>query len=78
MTSRLDIIKSNFITGFEWCGDRLPYPDADIKGDTFPMTWADDGEIYTSAGDPLLGRKPLRVGCRKVQRWTNRLYNNQG
>jgi hypothetical protein len=28
--------------------------DADFKvnGDTYPCTWADDGEIYTSAGDP--------------------------
>lgn len=26
-------------------------------GDTFPMTWADDGEIYASAGDPAWGGK---------------------
>ena len=26
-------------------------------GDTFPMTWADDDEIYTSAGDPNWGAK---------------------
>jgi hypothetical protein len=26
-------------------------------GDTFPMTWADDGEIYASAGDPNWGAK---------------------
>jgi len=47
--------KSGFIKGFEWCGDRLPYPEADVKGDTFPLTWAEDGEIYTSAGDPNWG-----------------------
>lgn len=28
-----------------------------IHGDTFPMTWADDGEIYASAGDPGWGGK---------------------
>jgi Domain of unknown function (DUF4185) len=27
------------------------------RGDTFPMTWADDGEIYSSAGDPNWGGK---------------------
>ncbi len=27
------------------------------RGDTFPMTWADDGHIYTSSGDPHWGRK---------------------
>ena len=26
-------------------------------GDTFPMTWADDDQIYTSAGDPNWGHK---------------------
>ena len=49
------IPRSTVIRGFEWLGDRLPYPDADIKGDTFPLTWAEDDEIYTSAGDPLWG-----------------------
>jgi hypothetical protein len=28
-----------------------------IHGDTYPMTWADDGEIYASAGDPNWGGK---------------------
>jgi hypothetical protein len=28
-----------------------------IHGDTFPMTWADDGELYASAGDPNWGGK---------------------
>ena len=55
MAGSLLSVKSDFIKGFEWCGDRLPYPEADIKGDTFPMTWAEDGDIYTSAGDPNWG-----------------------
>jgi hypothetical protein len=28
-----------------------------VHGDTFPMTWADDDKIYTSAGDPSWGGK---------------------
>lgn len=28
-----------------------------VHGDSFPMTWADDDEIYTSAGDPVWGEK---------------------
>ena len=53
--SKFSFIKSKYIKGFEWCGDRLPYPVIEVKGDSFPMTWADDGEIYTSAGDPGWG-----------------------
>ena len=46
---------STVISGLEWLSERMPYPELDIKGDTFPMTWADDGEIYTAAGDPGWG-----------------------
>ncbi|MBN1809609.1 MAG: DUF4185 domain-containing protein [Planctomycetes bacterium] len=28
-----------------------------VRGDTYPMTWADDDEIYTSSGDPSWGGK---------------------
>jgi hypothetical protein len=55
MINRIDIPRSDLIRGLEWCGERIGYPEPDIKGDTFPMTWAEDGEIYTSAGDPLWG-----------------------
>jgi len=51
----ISIPRSTCIARFEWRGDRLGYGDPDIKGDTYPMTWADDGEICTSAGDPLWG-----------------------
>lgn len=51
----LRIPKSAVIRSLEWAGDRVPYPDPEIKGDTFPMTWADDDEIYAAAGDPLWG-----------------------
>jgi len=49
------IPKSTFIKGIEWLSDRIPYGDLDVKGDTYPMTWGADGEIYSSAGDPLWG-----------------------
>lgn len=55
MSSFFNIPKSTIIKGIEWVSGRMPYPDPDIKGDTYPMTWADDGEIYTAAGDPLWG-----------------------
>ncbi|MBE3123740.1 MAG: hypothetical protein IMZ55_19460 [Acidobacteria bacterium] len=51
--------KSDRIKGIEWLGGRIGYGEPDIKGDTFPLTWADDGEIYTSAGDPLWGPFPV-------------------
>jgi len=41
-------------------GPVVPYFDKagyQIHGDTFPMTWADDDEIYASAGDPNWGGK---------------------
>lgn len=46
---------SDYIKGFEWCEEAVGYPEQDIKGDTYPMTWAEDGEIYTSSGDPCWG-----------------------
>jgi len=55
MDTHFSLPKSTIIRDFEWIGERIPYPETDIKGDTYPMTWADDGEIYTSAGDPQWG-----------------------
>jgi len=55
MDTRFSIPKSTFIQSFEWTGERISYPEVDVMGDTYPMTWADDDEIYTSAGDPLWG-----------------------
>lgn len=49
------IPKSKVIKGLEWTGDRISYPDASVRGDTYPMTWAADDNIYTSAGDPAWG-----------------------
>jgi hypothetical protein len=55
MNAKFAIARSNYIRGFEWTGERISYADPAVQGDTFPMTWADDGEIYTSAGDPMWG-----------------------
>lgn len=55
MAKFLTIPQSTTIKGLEWRSERIPYGEHDVKGDTFPMTWADDGEIYTSAGDPCWG-----------------------
>ncbi len=55
MINPTNLPESPILSGFEWLGERIGYPDSEIKGDTFPMTWADDDEIYTSAGDPLWG-----------------------
>ncbi|MHB1484220.1 MAG: hypothetical protein ACYCYI_06105 [Saccharofermentanales bacterium] len=57
---------SSFIKGLEWIEERIPYPEAEIKGDTFPMTWAEDGEIYTSAGDPLWGESMDGLDFEKI------------
>ena len=47
--------KSDVIKGFRWIGERIAYPEKEIKGDTYPMTWASDGEMYASSGDPIWG-----------------------
>ncbi len=47
--------KSRFFSSFEWTGPRVPYREPEIRGDTYPITWADDNELYASSGDPLWG-----------------------
>jgi len=55
---RIALPRSRHIAGLDWVGERIPYPEAEVKGDTYPMTWGDDDEIYTSAGDPNWGETP--------------------
>ncbi len=55
MQPHFSIPRSTFIKSLEWTGERLPYPEPKIMGDTYPITWADDGEMYASSGDPLWG-----------------------
>jgi hypothetical protein len=45
--------RSQVVTGFEWLGEQIPYAEPGKRGDTFPLTWAADDAIYTSAGDPV-------------------------
>jgi hypothetical protein len=66
MSTRLAIPASDLIAGIEWLGEALPYSEPEIKGDTFPMTWADDDQIYASAGDPLWGESRSGLDVRKL------------
>jgi hypothetical protein len=50
--SIVDFPKSKVIRGFEWLGPSVPYPETNKRGDTFPITWASDDNLYTSACDP--------------------------
>ena len=45
----INIPRSPVIAAWEWTGDRLSYADPAVKGDTYPLTWADDDAIYASA-----------------------------
>jgi hypothetical protein len=45
--------RSKVFKGIEWLSDVVSYPEIDKRGDTFPVTWSDDDDIYTSAGDPV-------------------------
>jgi len=47
--------KSPVFAGLEWTGPRVSYPKLEIRGDTYPITWADDNELYASSGDPQWG-----------------------
>jgi len=49
---KFNIPRSTFFSSFEWTGERTHYPEPGIKGDTYPITWGDDDELYTSSGDP--------------------------
>ncbi len=51
--SILDIPRSRAFRGIEWLSEQVPYPEPEKRGDTFPVTWAGDDNIYTSAGDPV-------------------------
>lgn len=48
--------KSKVIKGLEWTSERYSYPIYKVLGDTYPMTWGPDGEIYASSGDPGWGQ----------------------
>ena len=65
MRDRIVTPKSDLIRGIEWTGERVSYPVEEIKGDTFPMTWADDDEIYTASGDPNFGPSPQGLDVQK-------------
>lgn len=47
--------QTQIIQGLEWLSERVPYREAGVTGDTFPITWGEDDILYTSAGDPQWG-----------------------
>ncbi len=47
-----EIPRSEKIRSLEWTGDRIPCATANVRGDTHPMAWAADGELYIGTGDP--------------------------
>lgn len=63
--SILTVPRSSILRGIEWLSEAVPYPEPDKRGDTFPVTWAADDNIYTSAGDPVWPDKDsgLDVEC---------------
>ncbi len=64
--SSLAIPRSSVLKGIEWLGDQIPYPEPGKKGDTFPLTWAADDNIYTSAGDPVWPNKPSGLDVERL------------
>lgn len=49
-THPTEIPRSNI--EFDWIGDRIPCASPKVRGDTHPLTWADDDGIYVGTGDP--------------------------
>ncbi len=45
-----EILRSNI--EMDWIGDRIPCASKYVRGDTHPLTWAADNEIYVGTGDP--------------------------
>jgi len=37
---------------FDWIGPRIPTATPLVRGDTYPITWADDNGLYSGSGDP--------------------------
>ena len=37
---------------FDWTGERIACATPGVRGDTHPLAWADDDEIYVGTGDP--------------------------
>ncbi len=57
------------IKGLTWISERIPYPETSVTGDSYPMTWADDDNIYASSGDPMWGECGQDTGL-DVERFT--------
>jgi len=58
------IPRSKTIRSVDWLSDLIRIKDPKALGDTHPMTWAADDEIYVGTGDP--GYCELENGERKL------------
>jgi hypothetical protein len=71
MSRRFPVPESRLITGIEWIGDAIPYEGTvggeRVRGDTYPVTWAADGELYTAAGDPHWGASRWGLDVERVR-----------
>jgi Domain of unknown function (DUF4185) len=65
--SRVDLPVSPIIKRFEWTGPTVAYPEPEKRGDTFPVTWAADDRLYTSAGDPVWPDKDSGLDCECIE-----------
>ena len=45
------IPRSRTLVSLEWLGDRIPVATQGVRGDTYPMAWGRDGEVYLGTGD---------------------------
>jgi hypothetical protein len=43
-----EVKHSELFSGVQLLGEEIPYGDTSKKGDTFPLTWAGDNNIYSS------------------------------
>jgi len=48
----VDIPRSKAFVSLEWLGERIPVSIEGVRGDTYPVTWAADDELYVGTGDP--------------------------
>ncbi len=70
MSRRFPVPRSEVVVGWQWLAEEIPYAGViegeAVRGDTYPLTWAADGEIYTSAGDPNWGASKWGLDVERI------------
>ena len=56
---------------FDWTSDRIVPTTQNIRGDTYPQTWADDDGLYIGTGDPnwMVKNGENYVMCAELGNW---------